>query len=212
MKKAMYGLLVAAVAAISAPASASTDNAALDNLYDAGRCIVARDRGTAVNLLQTVPIDGDVADLSRVSGAAANCLDGLSSAEPLHLRGAIAQAMFFRDFGGFGLEPRRSAPLVNIAIPTQDSPGTTRSERLYSWADCVVRNDATRTETLLESDIGSRAEGAAVERLRSFMAACAGEGSQITVQPAELRSLLAQSAYNSMYRYWTDQLRPVRDQ
>ena len=44
------------------------------------------------------------------------------------------------------------------------------------------------------------------------MAACAPAGSQLSVLPLELRSLLAQSAYHSMYRYWTNQLDPVRDQ
>ncbi|MDQ4086728.1 MAG: hypothetical protein M3177_01735 [Pseudomonadota bacterium] len=213
MKRAVCTLLAAGAAmATASPAAADNDGDAIARIYDAGRCIVTQDRGTAVSLLRTLPIDGDEADLSNLPERARRCASGLASADPLHLRGAIAQALFFRDFGGFGAEPRRSAPLVNLSLPTQDTPGTTRSVQLYKWADCVVRNDAPRAEALMSSGVGSRAEAAVIERMRDYMAACAPEGAQLAVLPAELRSLVAQSAYHSMYRYWTDQLAPVRDQ
>jgi hypothetical protein len=213
MKGSFFALLAAGAAMIvSTPAAADTASESFKNLYDAGRCIVTRDRYAAVALLQDLPIDGDTTELTSLPAAAQRCASGLTSVEPLHLRGAIAQALFFRDFGGFGLEPRRSAPLVNLSLPTQDTPGTTRSVQLYQWADCVVRNDAGHTERLLSSSVGSRGEAAAINGLRDYMAACAPAEAQLAVQPTELRSLLAQSAYHSMYRYWTDQLSSVRDQ
>lgn len=213
MKKALLALAAASAAlTISSPVAADTSGESLKNVYAAGRCMVTRDRHAAVGLLQDLPIDGDTTELTNLPEAARRCASNLGSAEPLHLRGAIAQALFFRDFGGFGMEPRRSAPLVNLSLPTQDTPGATRSVQLYQWADCVVRNDAAHTERLLASTIGSRAETAAIDRLRDYMAACAPSGAQLAVQPSELRSLLAQSAYHSMYRYWTDQLSSVRDQ
>lgn len=213
MKKAFFALLAASAAlTFSSPAAADNGRESIRDLYETGRCIVTRDRYAAVELLRSLPIDGDVADLSGLSSTARRCAGSLTAADPLHLRGAIAQALFFRDFGGFGMEPRRSAPLVNLSLPTQDTPGETRSVQLYQWADCVVRNDAGRTERLLASSVGSRAEAAAIEGLRDYMAACAPSSARFAVQPSELRSLLAQSAYHSMYRYWTDQLAPVRDQ
>ncbi|HWT12129.1 MAG TPA: hypothetical protein VN231_05205 [Allosphingosinicella sp.] len=214
MKKAMYALLAAGAAlAVSAPATADNGADSVREIYEAGRCMVDRDRASAVGFLQAVPVDSETTDLSQLPDSLVQrCADGMSSARTLLLRGAIAQALFFRDFGGFGLEPRRSAPLVNLDIPVQDSPeGSVRTE-LYRWADCVVRNDAPHTELLLASSVGSRNESAAIERMRAFMAACAPAGAQLAVQPSELRSLLAQSAYHSMYRYWTDQLTSVRDQ
>lgn len=217
MKKAICSLLAAGAAlAMAAPAAAA---AAADNgetarqIYDAGRCMVDRERHTAVGFLRAVPVDSEDADLSLLPDSLVErCASGLGSAKALHMRGAIAQALFMRDFGGFGLEPRRSAPLVNLDLPVQDSPeGSVRTE-LYRWSDCVVRNDAHHTERLLQSSVGSRGEAAAIEGLRDFMAACAPAGSQLSVLPIEVRSLLAQSAYHSMYRYWTNQLDPVRDQ
>ncbi len=214
MRKAICSLLAATAAmAMPVPAAAEDNGDTGRAIFDAGRCMVDRDRHTAVGFLQAVPVDSENADLSLLpSNLVERCAEGLSGAKALTIRGAIAQALFFRDFGGFGLEPRRSAPLVNLDLPTQDSPeGSVRTE-LYRWSDCVVRNDAHHVERLLSSSVGSRGEEAAIERLRAFMAACAPAGSQLAVQATELRSLLAQSAYHSMYRYWTNQLHPVRDQ
>lgn len=213
MRKAILGLVAAGAAlAMAAPAAAAMNNgASAKDIFDAGRCFVDRDRSAAVALLTALPIDGEGAEASLPENAR-RCGSALASADTLHLRGALAQALFFRDFGGVGLEPRRSVPLVNLNLPVQSSPAGTGSVELYRWADCVVRNDATRTERLLSSTVGSRSEEAAIERLRPFMSACAGEGSQLAVQASELRALLAQSVYHSMYRYWTNQLSPVRDQ
>ena len=213
MKKAFLAVLAAGAAlATAAPASATMNNgASTRDIYEAGRCFVDRDRSGAVALLTSLPIDGDGAP-SALPENARRCGSALAAADTLHLRGAIAQALFFRDFGGVGLEPRRSVPLVNLDLPVQSSPAGTGSSELYRWADCVVRNDATRTERLLSSTPGSRGEEAAIQGLQAFMSACAAEGSQLAVQASELRSLLAQSVYHSMYRYWTNQLSPVRDQ
>lgn len=214
MKKAIRALLAAGAAlAMPLPAAADSGGGSVREIYDAGRCMVDRDRSGAVGFLQAVPVDSETTDLSRLpESLARRCAEGMSSAQTLLIRGAIAQALFFRDFGGFGLEPRRSAALVNLNLPVQDSPeGSVRTE-LYRWADCVVRNDGPNTERLLSSSVGSRGEAAAIERMRPFMAACAPAGEQLAVQASELRSLLAQSAYHSMYRYWTEELSSVRDQ
>ena len=214
MRKALCSWFAATAAlAMAVPAAAADNSETVRDIYDAGRCMVDRDRSTAVGFLQAVPVDSEDADLSLLpDNLARRCAEGMSSAKTLLIRGAIAQALFFRDFGGFGLEPRRSAPLVNLDLPVQDSPESSVRMELYRWADCVVRNDATHTERLLSSRVGSRTEEAAVDGLRPYMAACAPAGSQLAVQATELRSLLAQSAYHSMYRYWTNQLGPVRDQ
>jgi hypothetical protein len=213
MRKALY-LVVAAGAVLTVAGPASADNGApsIAQVYDAGRCFVAQDRRAAVGLLQSVPFDGQTADLSGLPRSLARCAQGLGTPAALHLRGAIAQALFFRDFGGFGLEPRRSAALVNLDLPVQDSEEGSRRSELYRWSDCVVRNDAPNVERLMESRVGSAAEASAIAALRNYMAACVPGGGQLTTQPSELRSVVAQSAYHSMYRYWTRDLQPVRDQ
>lgn len=213
MRKTMLALLAAAAAFTpSAPAAADEARPALRDIYDAGRCIVDNDRRTAVSFLQSLPIEEGEADLSVLpDNLARQCTQGLGTVDSLHVRGALAQALFFRDFGGFGIQPGRSVPLVNLNIPAQSSPPGTGMVELYRWADCVVRNDGNHAERLLQSRVGSSNEAAMVEQLRPFMQACAGTES-LAVRPADFRSLVAQSAYNSMYRYWTRQLDPVRDQ
>ena len=213
MKKTMFALLAAGAALLPAgQASADQTPAALREIYDAGRCIVDNDRRTAVSYLQSLPLEEGEADLTQLPDSLSRrCARGLSTVDSLHVRGAIAQALFFRDFGGFGIEPGRSVPLVNLNIPAQSSPPGTGMTELYRWADCVVRNDIGHTERLLQSRVGSQSESAAIEQLRPYMQACAGAES-LAVRSSDFRSLAAQSAYNSMYRYWTRQLDPVRDQ
>ena len=213
MNKTMLALLAAA-AALSPAASAAADEGrpSLRAVYDAGRCIVDNDRRTAVSFLLSLPLEEGEADLTLLPDSLTRrCAQNLGTVDSLHVRGALARALFFRDFGGFGIEPGRSVPLVNLNIPAQSSPPGTGMTELYRWADCVVRNDIGHAERLLQSRVGSENESAMVEQLRPFMQACAGEQS-LAVRSADLRSLVAQSAYNSMYRYWTRQLDPVRDQ
>ena len=214
MKKTMFAWLAAGAALLpSGPALADNGSPDLRAIYDAGRCIVDNDRRTAVSFIQSLPIEEGEADLSLLPDSLTRrCVRGLTNVDSLHVRGAIAQALFFRDFGGFGIEPGRSVPLVNLNIPAQSSPPGNGMTELYRWADCVVRNDIGHTERLLESRVGSPNEATAIEGLRSFMQACAPADGQFAVRPADFRSLVAQSAYNSMYRYWTRQLDPVRDQ
>lgn len=214
MRSILVSLLAAGAAvAFAGPAAANQDGPSIRQIYDAGRCMVDNDRGTAVNFLQSLPVEEGEADLSVLpERLGRRCAEGLGRVNSLHVRGAIAQALFFRDFGGYGLEPRRSVPMVNLNIPAESSPPGAGMTELYRWADCVVRNDGNRAERLLASRVGSQAETAAIDGMRAFMAACAPQGQQLSVRPSDLRSLVAQSAYNSMFLYWTRQLTPVRDQ
>ena len=213
MTRTMFAFLAAATALSTAVPAAADQGSSLRQVYDAGRCLVVSDRNTAVSFLQSLPVEEGEADLTVLPASLTRrCTQGVTTADSLHVRGAIAQALFFRDFGGFGIQPGRSVPLVNLNIPAQSSPPGTGMTELYRWADCVVRNDINHTERLLSSRVGSQNETAAIEAMRGFMVACAPEGQQLSVRPSDFRSLVAQSAYNSMYRYWTRQLDPVRDQ
>jgi hypothetical protein len=148
MKRTMLALLAAAAALPPAvPAHADQGDASLRNIYEAGRCIVDNDRSTAISFLQSLPIEEGEADLTLLPDSLTRrCARGLGTVDSLHVRGAMAQALFFRDFGGFGIEPGRSVPLVNLNIPAQSSPPGTGMTELYRWADCVVRNRAAAAE------------------------------------------------------------------
>ena len=130
----------------------------------------------------------------------------------MQVRGALAQAMFMRDFGSLRREPDPRRPFINLDLPVQATFGapSDRTTQLYRWADCVARNDTAGTERLLRTEPTSPEETAAIEGLRNYMAACMPSGTQLEVRLWELRSLIAQSAYHTIYRYWTGQLNATR--
>lgn len=183
----------------SVPAFAAPTAAAV---YDAGRCMVQRNRRAAVTLILALPSDNRPADLSSLGGACA----GAEGATAMVVRGAIAQALFLRDFRVFGREARPEVSLVNLNLPIESSLSGSRSTELYRWGDCVVRNDGAGIQQLLVSAVGSADERAAIAGLQTYMSACMRSGSQFGVRASELRSVLAQSAYHAMYRYSTGQL------
>ena len=59
---------------------------------------------------------------------------------------------------------------------------------------------------LLHSEVGSRQEAQVLERIKPQMSACLPTAERLAIAPSQLRSVLAQSAYNVAYRYWTEQL------
>ncbi len=190
---------------LSAPAIAAAPSAAA--VYEAGRCMVQRDRRAAASLILALPLDGGVADLSSLrSGGARVCVAAAEGASTMLVRGAIAQALFIRDFRRFGREPNMRTAFVNLNLPIEASPSGPRTVELYRWADCVVRNDSAGIERLLLSPVGAAGEAGAIAALQTYMSACMRAGTRLTVRASEVRSLFAQSAYFTMYRYWTGEL------
>lgn len=203
MKALVLGLAAAAGAAVSfSPAQAAPTVAAV---YESGRCMVQRNRRAAINLMLLLPSDNSIADLSSFGGGCA----GAEGASAMVVRGAIAQALFLRDFRVFGREARQEVALVNLNLPIESSVSGSRSNELYRWGDCVVRNDGAGTQRLLASAVGSADQAAAIAGLQTYMEACMLGGTQLEVRASELRSVFAQSAYHVMYRYWTGQLEGV---
>lgn len=204
-------LAAAAVLALNAPASAAPSGT--DRIYAAGRCIVQRDRDAAVQLVLALPMGRERTSLSSLSPSLVQrCGAGLDSVPAMHMRGAIAQALFFRDFEGFGLQPGRSVGLVNLNVPVQDSPPGDATTEIYRLADCVVRNDGPRTERLLATRPGSENESRIMDAMAPYLRACTSADSELSIARSDLRSAMAQSAYHSMYRYWTRDLRSARNQ
>jgi hypothetical protein len=208
MKKILLPLATAAMLAVPGPASAARNSPAV---YEAGRCIVDRDRSGANRLMATLPLDESIADLSRLNARATACAARLADAPAMQVRGALAQAMFMRDFGSIRREPDPRRGFINLNLPVQASGmARDRTTQLYRWGDCVARNDSAGTERLLRTEAASTEESAAIEGLRNYMAACMPTGVQLEVRLWELRSVIAQTAYNTVYRYWTGQLEAAR--
>lgn len=209
MKQVLLPLAAAAMVAVPGPAMAARNSPAV---YEAGRCIVDRDRGAANMLMGRLPLDESVADLSGLNARATACAARLAGAPAMQVRGALAQAMFMRDFGSIRREVDPRHGFINLNLPVLANYGTARDRttQLYGWGDCVARNDALGTERLLRTEAGSPDEAAAVEGLRNYMAACMPTGVQLDVRLWELRSVMAQTAYHTLYRYWTGQLNATR--
>ena len=199
----------AMLAALPGPAQAARNSPVI---YEAGRCIGQYDRTAANRLMATLPLDDSAATLAGLNRRAAACAERLSGEPAMQVRGALAQAMFARDFGSMTRDPDPRRGFINLNLPVQAMPDSNgdRTTQLYRWADCVVRNDSRSTERLLRTEAGSTEEAAAIEGLRNYMAACMPAGTQLDIRLWELRSVIAQSAYHAVYRYWTGQLEAAR--
>lgn len=207
----VHRAVLAATMLWSLPAPAVANYPGLERIYMAARCMVGHDRAAAAGLIRALPLGRERTDVSALSPELVRrCAGSLESPPALHLRGGLAQALFFRDFRGFGLRPMRSIPLVNLDLPVQDSPPGDRMTELYRLADCVVRNDPEHVERLLATQPGSENEGRFMSLLGNYLRACAPVA-ELSIARSDLRSVIAQSAYQAMFRYWTGGLRGVRE-
>ena len=167
MKSSILSLTIAGSAALLAAPAPAQANVSVAAAYEAGRCLVSRDRRAAVALIRSLPLDSTPANLSALGDRAAGCISG--SMPALLLRGAIAQELFLRDFRSFGREPRDPERLVNLNLPVEEFGARgSGATQLYRWSDCVVRNDTANTERLLRSPVGSAAEASALEALQTI--------------------------------------------
>ena len=124
MKKTMIPIAAAALLAVIPSAAPAARNSPV--IYEAGRCIVQHDRRAANALMATLPLDESAADLSRLRGRAAACAAALADAPAMQVRGALAQAMFMRDFGSMRSDPDPRRGFINLNLPVQASPGGSR--------------------------------------------------------------------------------------
>ena len=204
-------MLCVPAAATGQPDANANSAAVFEGIYRAGQCIVRSDRAAAIRVLEALPVDGEpqlqsAARLLRDAG----CLRSpLPSDFPLFLRGAIAQEMLSSDFPEFGAEPYSVGRLVDLRLPVEsdEAPAADESARRYRWSDCVVRNDSQSTERLIRTPMGSDLERKLFKRMAPYFSACMNRSEQLSASAPEIRSLLMQSAYHSLYRLWNGKLR-----
>jgi hypothetical protein len=211
MIKYVCGLALGFAAALAPAAPASAQPALSDKeVYDIGRCVVRSDRSVGVGLLQSLPLSGPNLTIPGTLSAAGQCAKAGGSVSPVALRGAIARALFLKDFDRFMVEPKVANHLLaELKLPIDEKAANgadPQTVALYKFGDCVVRNEVMKIESLMRTPVGSGTEEKIFEYLAPMMAACQAKGTTIRVSPSTLRSLLAQSAYNVSWRYWKDQL------
>jgi len=209
MGKSLFLGALAAVSAGAAPAHAEA-GAPGQTAVQLGKCIVKADRAAAVGLLKSMPLTGGQVDWSGVAlGEADRCRDGASSTVSVSaLRGGIAQELFKRDFGEFGVQPQRATyDLANFQLPVEkDAMGAEDpTKTLFLTADCVARSNPNGTEKLIKSAPGSDQEAKIFETLAPWLSACQG-ASRMAYGKTELRSAIVQAAYHVSARYWNGQM------
>lgn len=172
-----------------------------------GRCIVKADRETAIGMLKTLPLDGDQVDWSSISlGAANGCRTSEAATVSVPaLRGGIAQELFRRDFGEFGVQPQRNlANLARFELPVEKNTmgAEDPTKTLFLTADCVARSNPNGTEKLIKAEPDSGQEQKIFESLAPWLSACQGQARTAYGKTA-LRSAIVQAAYHVSQRYWS---------
>lgn len=210
MRKIVLISVAGAAAVIPAAVAAKAGDPA-GTAYSVGKCIVRADRAVAAALLRELPLTGGETELAPARlGAAAKCAAGQgATVSTTLLRGGLAQALLLKDFPRFGVQPEiAQSRFVRYDLPI-DGPTAgvdAQTASMYRLADCVVRNQAIKTEVLFRSSPGSSHEGRVFEAMAPYVSACHGAGNDLRIGRAEFRSMMAQAAYNVSVRYWTGDL------
>lgn len=104
------------------------------------------------------------------------------------LRGALAEMLLKRD-GGLsivrGLPARAPVPVTGLG----------GRAFIIAFAQCLATSNPVRSAALLDSEIGSAAEGEAVAAMESDMAACVPEKTRLRIDLEDIRAHVADALY-----------------
>lgn len=210
MKTAFLTMLC--LAGVGAPAIAATlsKDAEVD-IYNIARCAVAKDHDSAAATVRRLSLTGDEATVQPGwLGGGAECVKSGALVGPsVVLRGALAQALYFRDFKEFGMRPRMApALLADMGLPpVNDGVDTSKPDvALARFGDCLARNVPEDTDKLLQSPVDSPLERTAIARIQPYFAGCYPKNARFNVNRSTLRGLLALSAYSASTRYWRGEI------
>ena len=146
--------------------------------YEAGRCLVAQDRRAAVACMARLPLGDTAADLGGVAAGRAFVTAGASSRCSCAARSP--RRCSIRDFRGSSASRSTTADR-DLNLPVELGAPPDRTIRLYSWGDCVVRNDAAGIDRCCARDrLGRRACRA--WGLQTYMSNCMRDGQQLSVR------------------------------
>lgn len=210
MKTAFLTAFCLAGAAAPAMGAALSKDAEVD-IYNIARCAVAKDHDAAAATVRRLPLTGDEATVEPAwLGNGAGCVKSAALAGPaVVLRGALAQALYFRDFKEFGVRPRMApALLADMGLPpVNDGVDTSKPDvALARFGDCLARNVPEDTDKLLQSPVDSPLERSAVARIQPYFAGCYPKNARFNASRSTLRGLLALSAYSASTRYWRGEI------
>lgn len=204
-KIATWGAVCAGVLSVAMPGAASASPVAADA---AARCLVVADRGAALALFERLPLDSSMTDVDATRlGAGAKCVKGGLRASAMVMRGAVAEALYERDFREAGLQPRRAiGDFARLGLPE----GVADTGGLFALGHCVARSAPFDVDKLFAAPPGSTREDNVIAALMPYFSACQPKGTEVALRRGQIRGLLAQSAYDVNVRYWTGQMRAAR--
>ncbi|NNC72185.1 MAG: hypothetical protein HKN78_04835 [Sphingomonadaceae bacterium] len=119
--------------------------------------------------------------------------------DPDILRGQLSQALYLGDYPNAAPVSISGAEPGIIAVEVYNhrirNAASARQEILQIFGDCVVAAQPMDVDALIRSDIGSRAENAAIGAIGEAMGPCLWEGQSIAFSRESLRAALAAGLY-----------------
>jgi hypothetical protein len=211
MTKTIILATLCVVGFTSASTAAPLTKEGEDLIYSAARCAVSKDHDSAASVVRRLPLNSDEARIEAgwLGGGAECAKEGALVGPAVVLRGAIAQALYIRDFREFGLRPRLAPALLSdLGLPpVNDGVDTSNPEvALARFGDCLARNVPEDTDRLLKSPVDSSIEHAVIAEIQPYFAGCYPKNSRFNASRSTLRGLLALSAYSASTRYWRGEI------
>lgn len=115
------------------------------------------------------------------------------------LRGQLSQALYLNDYPSAAPASISRAEPGTIAVEVYNhrirNAANAQQEILQIFGDCVVAVQPMDVDALIRSDIGSRAENAAIGVIGEAMGPCLWEGQSIAFSRESLRAALAAGLY-----------------
>lgn len=193
------GLMFAAASVMLPGAAHSAPQTPATNAEALGKCLVKSDRQNAIALFSRLPADNSPADVSPGLGG---CTTDMTEITAMQVRGAIAEALYERDFREAGVAPHQSADnFARLDLPE----GETDKTGIFALGRCVALARFADVDRIFAMEPGSQRESNFVETLKPYFAACQPTGTQITIKRGDVRPILAQNAYAGNVRYWLRQ-------
>jgi hypothetical protein len=172
------------VAQASEPFPANPDPASLRELHRFATCIVRLAPRRSAELIGSWPTHGEVRQFVDLQE---DCLrQGVLRLSGFLLGGGMAEAFLRRQPGAFPLANRVSID------PTRPLQARSQFELIGL---CTVQAAPNETQVLLETELASEAEAAAVRALTPALTRCVAQGQSARLNRAGLRALLALPAY-----------------
>ena len=203
MKRGFLGLLIAGLAALSAPATGAQRPAAAGNTAQAGvACLVGREPAAFTQLLRTPPYSvAERREAARLLPLFRRCRneDETLSTSAAQLRAAAAEHLYGREFAtaqAARTPPLAVAPLLRVD-QARDRAEVEPLAATFTLFECLTAAHPDAVRAYLATVPASEAEQTAFRALSPGLVAClpSGGSRQLALGGAAMRGVLAEMLY-----------------